>query len=161
MPARAANSRSGKPARSGSCASIETTVVGMVFARIISELRLEGASTPWEGNRMNADLFTADLGEKLPEIVADSIVSRTLFSSSQLKAVLFGFAPGQELSEHTASTPAVIHILSGQAELTLGGARQAAGPGTWVHMPAQLPHALVAQTEVSMLLLLLKSGGEV
>jgi quercetin dioxygenase-like cupin family protein len=107
---------------------------------------------------MNTDLFTANLDEKLPEIVPDSIVSRTLFSSPQLKAVLFGFAPGQELSEHTASSPAIIHILSGRADLTLGGAKQSAGPGTWVHMPARLSHALVAQTEVSMLLLLLKGG---
>jgi quercetin dioxygenase-like cupin family protein len=109
---------------------------------------------------MNVDVFVASLNEKLPEIVPDSIVSRTLFTSPQLKAVLFGFAAGQELSEHTASTPAIIHILSGQAELTLGGATHAAEPGTWVHMPAQLPHALVARTEVSMLLLLLKGGDD-
>jgi quercetin dioxygenase-like cupin family protein len=107
---------------------------------------------------MNIEPFVSDLSARLPDIVPDSIVSRTLFTSPQLKAVLFGFAPGQELSEHTASTPAIIHILSGQADLTLGGARHVAGPGTWVHMPAQLPHALVAQTEVSMLLLLLKGG---
>jgi quercetin dioxygenase-like cupin family protein len=109
---------------------------------------------------MKLEPFVASLSDKLPEIVPDSIVSRTLFSSPQLKAVLFGFAPGQELSEHTASTPAVMHILSGEATLTLGGVTHAAGPGTWVHMPAQLPHALVAQTEVSMLLLLLKGGGD-
>ena len=35
------------------------------------------------------------------------ILSRTLFSDDRLKAVAFGFAQGEELSEHTASMPAV------------------------------------------------------
>jgi quercetin dioxygenase-like cupin family protein len=106
-----------------------------------------------EANPMS---FAANLNEQLPEIPADSIVSRTLFSDDQVKAVLFGFAAGQELSEHTAGTPAIIHILQGQAVLTLGGQSQPAGPGTWVHLSARWPHALVAQTPVVMLLLLLR-----
>jgi quercetin dioxygenase-like cupin family protein len=106
-----------------------------------------------EANPMS---FAANLNEQLPEIPPDSIVSRTLFSDDQVKAVLFGFAAGQELSEHTAGTPAIIHILQGQAVLTLGGQSQPAGPGTWVHLPARWPHALVAQTPVVMLLLLLR-----
>ena len=100
--------------------------------------------------------FVVDLKEKLPAIPAESIVSRTFYGDEQVKAVLFGFAPGQELSEHTAATPVILHILQGEAELTLGGQTQAAGPGTWVHLPARLPHTLVARTEVVMLLLLLK-----
>src|SRR5262245_66604949 len=48
------------------------------------------------------------------------ILSRTLFSDDRLKAVLFGFAQGEELSEHTASMPAVLHFLQGEAKLTLG-----------------------------------------
>jgi quercetin dioxygenase-like cupin family protein len=109
---------------------------------------------------MNEEVYSINLNDKLPEVVADSIVSRTLFGSERVKAVLFGFAAGQELSEHTASTPAIIHILQGEATLTLGGAVQAAGPGTWVHMPAKLPHALVARTNVVMLLLLLRAEAE-
>jgi quercetin dioxygenase-like cupin family protein len=97
-----------------------------------------------------------DLNEKLGPAPADSIVSRTLYGDEQVKAVLFSFAPGQELSEHTASTPAILHILQGEADLKLGGEARLAGPGTWVHMPARLPHALTARTPVIMLLLLLK-----
>jgi hypothetical protein len=33
------------------------------------------------------------------------ILSRTLFSDDRLKVVIFGFAQGEELSEHTASMP--------------------------------------------------------
>ena len=97
-----------------------------------------------------------DLNEKLGPAPADSIVSRTLYSDEQVQVSMFNFAPGQELSEHTAATPAILHFLQGQAELTLGAERRDAGPGTWVHMPARQPHALVARTEVAMLLLLLK-----
>ena len=48
------------------------------------------------------------------------ILSRTLYNDDRLKAVLFGFAQGEELSEHTASMPAVLHFLQGEAKLTLG-----------------------------------------
>lgn len=104
------------------------------------------------------ETYLANLAEQLPDIPADSIVSRTLYGDEQVKAVLFGFAAGQELSEHTASTPAILHILQGQATLTLGANTHTAGPGAWVHMPARLPHALVAQTPVVMLLLLLRGA---
>lgn len=100
--------------------------------------------------------YIADLQEKLEKIPEDSIVSRTLFSDDNLKGVLFGFAPGQELSEHTASTPAVIHILEGQGRLTFGEESRAAKPGTWVYMKPNLPHSLLAETPLVMLLLLIK-----
>ena len=96
------------------------------------------------------------LPAQLPDIPPDSIVSRTVFRGEGLKAVLFGFAAGQELSEHTAAKPAVLHFLKGRARLTLGDEALEAGPGTWVHMPAHLPHSVCAQTQVIMLLLLLE-----
>ena len=84
------------------------------------------------------------------------ILSRTLFNDDRLKVVLFGFAPGEELSEHTASMPAVLHFLRGEARLTLGDDALEAGPGTWVHMPKGMRHGIQAKTPVVMLLLLLK-----
>lgn len=107
-----------------------------------------------------ADTYTyiPDLSAQVDEVPSDSILSRTLYSSDRVKAVLFGFAAGQELSEHTASVPAILHVLSGTARLTLGEERRSAGPGTWVHMPAWLKHSVHAETPVVMLLLLLKGG---
>ncbi len=95
---------------------------------------------------------------KAVDIPKDGITSRTLFQDERLKVVLFGFDAGQELSEHTSSMPAVIHFLQGQARLTLGHDAQEAQPGTWVHMPARLPHSVHAKTPVIMLLTLLKTG---
>ncbi len=65
-------------------------------------------------------LFVPDLADLLGEIPDDSIVSRTFFQDENYKAILFGFASGQELSEHTAARPAILHILEGEATLTLG-----------------------------------------
>jgi quercetin dioxygenase-like cupin family protein len=70
--------------------------------------------------------------------------------------VLFGFAQGEELSEHTASMPAVLHFIEGEARLTLGNDTLEAKAGSWVHMPNGLRHSTQAKTPVVMLLLLLK-----
>lgn len=102
---------------------------------------------------MSAEHFLIDdLLAQLPEIPPDSIVSRTFYSDDRLKAILFGFAAGQELSEHTAARPAILHFLQGQARLTLGDHATTAGPGTWVHMQPHLPHSVYAETTVVMLL---------
>ncbi len=84
------------------------------------------------------------------------ILSRTLLNDDRLKVVLFGFARGEELSEHTASMPAVLHFLQGEATMTLGDDRHEALPGTWVHMPTGLRHSIKAKTPLVMLLHLLK-----
>src|SRR4051812_27361784 len=84
------------------------------------------------------------------------ILSRTLHGDDRLKVVLFGFALGEELSEHTASMPAVLHFLEGEARVTLGDDTVEAKPGTWVHMPRGMRHSIQARTPVVMLLMLLK-----
>ncbi|QDU94095.1 cupin domain-containing protein [Lignipirellula cremea] len=86
----------------------------------------------------------------------DGILTRTLFNDDHIKAVIFGFGQGEELSEHTASMPAILHFIQGEATLTLGDETVEAQPGTWVHMPANLKHSVKTKTPVVMLLLLLK-----
>lgn len=99
-----------------------------------------------------------DLDQELTEIPADSILSRTLLSSADLKVILFGFAPGQELAEHTAARPAILHFLRGTAQVTLGTETVEAKPGSLIHMSTRLPHSVHAESEVVMLLLLLAPG---
>jgi quercetin dioxygenase-like cupin family protein len=99
--------------------------------------------------------FTANVSELVPEIPPDSIVSRTFYEAERLKAILFGFAPGQELSEHTAARPAILHFLTGEADLTLGEDTMSVQSGSFTYMPPHLAHSIVAQTEVIMLLYLL------
>ncbi len=96
-----------------------------------------------------------DLAHQM-EPPVDGTLSRTIHQDERLKAVLFHFSAGQELSEHTASTPAIMHFLEGDADVTLGGDAVAASAGTWIHMQAQLPHSIRAKTHVVMMLSLLK-----
>lgn len=92
---------------------------------------------------------------KEAEPPADGILSRTLFNDDRLKAVIFGFAQGEELSEHTAAKPAMLYFVKGEASVGLGDDVQEAQAGTWVHMPAGLRHSIKAKTLVVMLLMLL------
>jgi len=101
--------------------------------------------------------YIADLSKELRDIPTGSIISYTLYNDNHLKAVLFGFAPGQELSEHTSSMPAIIYIAQGEAHLTLGDDSIEARAGAWVHIPPQLRHSIYAKTPVVMLLLLIKT----
>jgi len=94
------------------------------------------------------------------DIPASGILSRTVYSDDMIKVIYFGFAPGEELSEHTATGPAITHILSGSARLTLGSESFAAGPGAWARMPARLPHSLLAETPTVMLLTMFKETKE-
>jgi quercetin dioxygenase-like cupin family protein len=101
--------------------------------------------------------YTSDLAALIPNIPPDSIVSRTLFDEDHLKVLVFGFAAGQELSEHTSSKAAVLHFLSGEASVTLDDETKEARAGTWIHMTPRLPHSVSAKTPVVMILMLLKS----
>ena len=98
----------------------------------------------------------ADLAKEV-EPPDDGILTRTLFNDDDVKAVIFGFAQGEELSEHTASMPAILHFIHGKATLTLGDDIVEAQRETWIHMPAELKHSVEAKTPVVMLLLLLKN----
>ena len=55
------------------------------------------------------------------QFAPNGIVSRTLLRTATARVVLFGFAEGQELSEHTSTQQAMIQMLSGECEFSLAG----------------------------------------
>ena len=101
--------------------------------------------------------FYADLVREavVPE---RGIHSQTLSDEDGIELVLFGFAAGEALSEHTSARPAIIHVLSGEADLTAGTERHQAVAGTWLRMPARLPHSIRARTPLVMALYLLPAA---
>ncbi len=101
-------------------------------------------------------IFLDDLREHAP-LPENGILSRTLQSDERSKTIQFCFAPGQELSAHTAPYPAILYFAQGEADLLLGGEAREAHTGTLVHMAPKLEHGIVAKTEVVMLLVMLKS----
>jgi quercetin dioxygenase-like cupin family protein len=105
-----------------------------------------------KGSKMDYRFFE-DIAAEV-NISSESIVSRTLQNDANGKVILFGFDTGQELSEHTASVPAMIHILKGEGDLTLGDDKYAIGPGAYAIMPASMSHSIVAKSPLIMLLVM-------
>jgi len=105
----------------------------------------------------DAYVYVRDAREqaKTPE---NGILSQTLQNDERTKIILFGFAPGQELSAHTAPFPATLTFLKGEALLNLGGEEQEAVEGTFVYMRPKLEHGIKARTEVVMLLTMIKNA---
>jgi quercetin dioxygenase-like cupin family protein len=90
------------------------------------------------------------------QFAANGIVSRTLVQTPNSRTVLFGFAEGQELTEHTSTQHALIQILSGDCELSLAGKPHQLKSGDMLYMPPNLAHSVKATHQFSMLLTLSK-----
>jgi len=103
-------------------------------------------------------VFHTDLNDLVGSIPSDAIVSRQVLNTPHVKVTLFGFAPGQELSEHTASKPAVIQVLAGEGTFGLGDQVTSVGPGSWAHMDANLPHTVTATSTLVLLLTMFKGA---
>lgn len=107
---------------------------------------------------MSADpTVFADLLAEAP-IPARGILSQTLSNADGVELVLFAFAPGEKLSEHTSARPAILHFLAGTADLTVGGQPSTATIGTWVRMPANTRHSVLARSATVMALYLLPAA---
>jgi len=94
--------------------------------------------------------------EALIEYAPGSVVSRTLIKRPVGTVTLFSFDAGQGLSEHTAPFDALVQILDGRAELTIGGRLVKAEKGQTVLMPADVPHSLHAAERFKMLLVMIR-----
>ncbi len=85
-----------------------------------------------------------------------AVVSKTLHKRDIGNITLFAFDQGQGLSEHTAPFDAVVYILDGDAEITIGGNPQKVTKGDMLIMPANISHALHAKTRFKMLLVMIR-----
>lgn len=83
-------------------------------------------------------------------------LSKTIYQDDQIKAVVFGFGQGQELSQHTASKASMLYFVNVEATVGLGDDVKEACAGTFVHMVPGLKHSIKAKTPAVMLLVLLK-----
>ena len=92
----------------------------------------------------------------LPE---KGILSRVLQKDDDVNVTLFGFSAGEELSGHSAPTPAILYFLEGTADVQLGDDKVSAQAGSFIHMPAMLPHGISAKSPVRMLLVQIKTKG--
>jgi quercetin dioxygenase-like cupin family protein len=101
-------------------------------------------------------IYHEDLGAHAP-MPENGILSRTIHNDDRAKVIQFVFAPGQELSAHTAPMPAMLYFVSGEATLKLGPDVREAKAGTFTYMTPKLEHGIQARTETVMLLVMLKN----
>lgn len=87
----------------------------------------------------------------------DSVVSKTIIEKKTGTVTLFSFDQGQGLSEHTAPFDALVHVVDGEAEITISGVPYRLGAGEMIVMPAGEPHALDAVKRFKMILTMIRS----
>ena len=86
-----------------------------------------------------------------------SVVSRQITKADAGNVTLFAFDKDQELSEHTAPSDALAHILDGNAEIKISGKAFNLEAGDAIIMPANEPHALKALRPFKMLLTMIRN----
>ncbi len=98
-----------------------------------------------------------------PQVLAEmvqyqrgQVVSRTLAQNAFLSLTLFAFDQGEGISAHSVLADALVLILDGQAQITVGDKQVQAMAGQAVAMPEGVPHALQAQERFKMLLFVVK-----
>jgi quercetin dioxygenase-like cupin family protein len=89
------------------------------------------------------------------DIQSGAVVSKVVHRDEGVNVTVFGFDAGQELTEHRADRAAVVQVIRGRLRFTADGEEIDAGPGFWLHMAPDGPHALVATEPTGMLLTLL------
>src|SRR3954447_22218449 len=102
------------------CMSVQDCLAGPIWKKALrhgglkSRVKMAARNNPME----TPYLLIENLAGLIDTIKPNSIISRTFYKDDHLKAILFGFDTGQELSEHTASQAAIIQILQGEAAVT-------------------------------------------
>lgn len=86
-----------------------------------------------------------------------SVVSRQITKADVGNVTLFAFDIDQGLSEHTAPFDALVHILEGEANVTISGEPFHLKAGNAIIMPANEPHALKALQRFKMLLTMIRT----
>jgi quercetin dioxygenase-like cupin family protein len=81
------------------------------------------------------------------------VVSRTLAQNKALSLTLFAFDRGEEISSHSSGGDAMVYIMDGGAQVTIGDQTYYLDKGKTIVMPAGVPHALLASERFKMLLI--------
>jgi quercetin dioxygenase-like cupin family protein len=90
------------------------------------------------------------------EIQPGAVVSKVVHRDENVNVTVFGFDAGEGLTEHRAARAAVVQVVSGRLRFTAEGEEFDAGPGFWLHLAPDTPHALAALEPTIMLLTLLR-----
>ena len=87
---------------------------------------------------------------------AGAIVSKMLLKRETGSVTLFAFDRGQALSEHTTPYEALVVLLDGEAEVTIGGQGYRLRPGETITLPPGIPHSVRAAERFKMMLVMIR-----
>lgn len=92
---------------------------------------------------------------KLAELVTyqeGQVVSKTLVQNPNISLTLFSFDTGEEISSHSSHGDAMIYVIDGLAEITIGEEKFNVLAGETIVMPAEVPHAVYAPERIKFML---------
>jgi len=99
------------------------------------------------GNEQN----NFDAGSVLHKTLADeveyqtsSIVSKQLLKKPNGNITLFAFDKDESLTEHTTPFEAIIYLVDGSMEITIGGKPFIVKAGQFIILPPNVPHGVKA-----------------
>ncbi|MHC6178502.1 cupin domain-containing protein [Clostridium sp. JNZ X4-2] len=84
------------------------------------------------------------------------VISRTLAQTPNANITLFSLDKDEGISSHVTPGDAMVQILDGKAEITIGGHTFTLKEGQTIVMPANVPHALQACEKFKMILTVIK-----
>ena len=94
--------------------------------------------------------------QKAIEYIDGGIASKQLMKCKQGNITLFAFDKDQGLTEHTTPFDALVQIIEGKAEITIGEVSNMVKSGEIILLPADVPHALFAREKYKMILTMIK-----
>ncbi|HET8686589.1 MAG TPA: cupin domain-containing protein [Methanosarcina sp.] len=90
------------------------------------------------------------------DYASGAVVSKTILKNAAGNITLFAFDAGEGLAEHSSPHAALVQLLDGEAEITIGGMPHVLTTGQCLLMPANIPHALKATQAFKMMLTMIK-----
>lgn len=106
------------------------------------------------GNKIMKNIETAEV-QRLADLVTyqdGQIVSRTLVQNPGVSLTLFSFDKGEEISAHSSHGDAMVYVIDGLAEITVGDEKFSVKAGETIVMPAETPHAVLAPERMKFML---------
>ncbi len=94
--------------------------------------------------------------EEMIEYSSGGVISKQVLKNQSGNITLFSFDKGQGLTEHTTPFDAIVQVLDGEAQFTIGGNPNLVRKGESIIMPANVSHALQAVEQFKMLLTMIK-----
>lgn len=82
----------------------------------------------------------------------NQVVSKTLAQNPNVSLTLFSFDKGEEISTHSSHGDAMVYVIDGLAQITIGGEKFNVTAGETIVMPSEVPHAVAALEPMKFML---------